>query len=93
MARSRVRVRITQLRYLEVRAKLQRGPWKHLIRAYRGWRCYNPATGTTDMAERYSDDTVRRMVASGTLDVHEFDEDGVVQVYRLGKAFDGWRSS
>ncbi|AXQ68505.1 hypothetical protein HOT99_gp112 [Caulobacter phage CcrBL10] len=46
-----------------------------------------------DMSERYSNETIQRMVTSGTLDVHEFDEDGVVQVYRLGASFIGWRSS
>lgn len=93
MARSRVRITRGRLRYVEVREQLQCGPWKHLIRAYRGWRRYNPETGTTDMTERYSHGTIERMVASGTLDVHEFDEDGVVQVYRLGASFAGWRSS
>jgi hypothetical protein len=86
-----VRTKIGRRRFVEVREQLQKGPWKHLVRTYRGWRRYNPKTGVMDMSERYSNETIQRMVTCGSLDVYEFDEDGQVQVYALGVAFNGWR--
>ncbi|AFU87483.1 hypothetical protein CcrMagneto_gp313 [Caulobacter virus Magneto] len=78
---------------VQLRHYLQGGHFKHLIRAYRGWRPYNPATGTIHVDKRFSTKTVQRAVSAGTLDVYEFDEEGQVQVYALGAQFLGWKSS
>uniref|UniRef100_A0AB74UH76 Uncharacterized protein n=1 Tax=Caulobacter phage BL57 TaxID=3348355 RepID=A0AB74UH76_9VIRU len=75
--------------YIRLRQRLMPGPAHALIRVHGGWRMYNHRSGQAYPYKKFAHATVKRLFESGMLDVHEFDEDGKVQVYILPECWRG----